>query len=49
MSSIQLGEKRVEIWLQTIDQPFNFSYGGEILEYADPIEWQYVLRVEKTS
>ncbi len=38
ISTIQLGGKGVEMWLQTTDQPFQILHDGEILGYADPID-----------
>ena len=38
MSTIRLGEKRVKILLQTIDQAFQILHDRGILEYADLIE-----------
>ncbi len=49
ISTIQLGKKRVQIWLQTTDQPSQILHDVEILGYTDPIDGQYVLRVKKTS
>ncbi len=49
ISTIQLGEKGIEIWLQTTDQPSQILHNGEILGYADPIDGQYILRLKKSS
>lgn len=42
ISIIQSGEKRVEIWLKTMDQLFQILHNEAILEYANPINGQYI-------
>ena len=42
ISTIQLGEKEVEIWLKTTDQPSQILHDEAILGYADFIDGQYV-------
>ena len=42
ISTIQLGEKGVEMWLQTTDQPSEILHDETILGYADSIDGQYV-------
>ncbi len=37
------------MWLQITDQPSQFLHDGEILEYGNPIDGQYVLRIKKTT
>ena len=46
ISTIQLGEKGVEMWLRTTDQPSQILHDGAILGYADPIDGQYVFRLK---
>lgn len=48
VSTIQLGEKRVEMWLQTTNQLSQILHDGAILGYADLIDGQYVFWLEKT-
>lgn len=43
ISTIQLGEKGVEMWLQ----PFQILHNGTILGYADPIDGKYVFRLKE--
>ena len=46
VSTIQLGKKGVEMWLQTSDRPSQILYDGTVLGYADPIDGQYVIRLQ---
>ena len=48
ISTIQLGEKRVEMWLRTTDQPSQILYDRAILGYVDSINGQYVFRLKQT-
>ena len=48
ISTIQLGDKGVEMWLRTTDQPSQILHDGAILGYADPIAGQYVFRLKET-
>ena len=47
ISTIQLGEKGVEMWLRTTDQPSQILHDGTILGYADPIDGQYIFRLKE--
>ncbi len=48
ISTIQLGKKGVEMWLQTIDQPSQILHDRAILGYADLIDGQYIFRLNQT-
>lgn len=47
INTIQLGKKGVEMWLCTADQPSQILHNGSILGYADPIDGQYVFRLQE--
>ncbi len=49
ISTIQLGEKDVEMWLQITDQIYLILHYKKILEYANSIDGQYVHQLKKTS
>ncbi len=48
ISTIQLGEKMVEMWLQTTDQPSQILHNRAILGYANLIDGQYIFRLKQT-
>lgn len=49
VSTIQLGKKRIEMWLYTLDQPSQILYNRATLGCADPLDRQYVFCLQKFS
>lgn len=48
ISTIQLGKKEIEMWLQTTNQPSQILHNRVISGYVDPINEQYVFWLKKT-
>ena len=49
VSTIELGKKGIEMWLQASDRPSEVWHDESVLGYMDPVEGQYVFRLQGDS